>query len=120
MAFAHAHKPHPILHRDLKPSNILLDQHYRAAVADMGLASGAGTLSKTTTGGGTMAYDAPEVLDEDKWSTAGEQEVGKTAQIGIAVMKTHFSCFHDRGCLQLCCSGVGDGDGRCAVAGEQH
>ena len=82
MAYAHAHKPHPILHRDLKPSNILLDQHYRAAVADMGLASGAGTLSKTTTGGGTMAYDAPEVLDEDEWSTAGEQEVCKTAQIG--------------------------------------
>jgi serine/threonine protein kinase len=71
MAYAHAHKPHAILHRDLKAANILLDENYRAAVADMGLATGAGTLTKTTTAGGTMAYDAPEVLGEDEWTTKG-------------------------------------------------
>jgi serine/threonine protein kinase len=72
MAFAHAHTPNPILHRDLKPCNILVDRHGCCKIADFGLSSGAGTLSKTKTTGGTLAYDAPEVLDEDTWSTAGD------------------------------------------------
>jgi serine/threonine protein kinase len=72
MKFAHAHTPHPILHRDLKSQNILVDQHGRVAVGDFGLSTGAGTLSKTSTGGGTCMYDAPEVLDEDTWVTAGD------------------------------------------------
>jgi serine/threonine protein kinase len=71
MAFAQAHTPNPILHRDLRPCNILVDCHGRTAIADFGLSTGAGTLSKTKTTGGTLAYDAPEVLDEDTWSTAG-------------------------------------------------
>lgn len=80
MVYAHAHEPHPILHRDLKPANILIDQHYQAKVADMGLATGAGTLSKTSTGGGTVAYDAPEVLDpgcEDESDDSDEDEEGQ-------------------------------------------
>jgi serine/threonine protein kinase len=72
MSFVHAHTPHPILHRDLKTQNILIDRNGRSAIADFGLAAGAGSLSKTLTTGGTLAYDAPEVLDEDDWGTAGD------------------------------------------------
>jgi hypothetical protein len=72
MVCAHAHTPHPILHRDLKAANILLDQHLRAAIADFGISTGAGTATKTMTMAGTMAYDAPEVLDEENWTTAGD------------------------------------------------
>jgi serine/threonine protein kinase len=72
MVCAHAHTPHPILHRDLKAANILLDQYLRAAIADFGIATGAGTVTKTATMAGTMAYDAPEVLDDENWTRAGD------------------------------------------------
>jgi serine/threonine protein kinase len=72
MVCAHAHTPHPILHRDLKAANILLDQYLRAAIADFGISTGAGTTTKTTTMAGTVAYDAPEVMDEENWTTAGD------------------------------------------------
>eukprot|EP00935_MAST-01C_sp_MAST-1C-sp1_P000870 g870.t1 len=72
MAFAHMHQPRPIIHRDLKPSNILIDRYMRAAVADLGIASGVSTITATKQAGGTLAYSAPEVLDNDKWTTAGD------------------------------------------------
>jgi hypothetical protein len=76
MTHAHAHKPCPVLHRDLKSANILVGADWRSVVGDLGLATGAGaTLSKTHTAAGvagTLAYSAPEVLNDKKWTTAGD------------------------------------------------
>jgi hypothetical protein len=76
MAHAHAHRPCPVLHRDLKSANILVGSDWRSVVGDLGLATGAGaTLSKTNTVGGvagTLAYSAPEVLNDKKWTMGGD------------------------------------------------
>ena len=51
----------PDLRRDVKPSNILLTEHGRAKVSDMGL-SRAEYFSSSTAFAGTFLYAAPEVL----------------------------------------------------------
>lgn len=60
----HDHVP-PVLHRDLKPSNVLiLEEHRRAVVADLGIATeedGQGSLTGTQEVVGTQFYRAPEV-----------------------------------------------------------
>lgn len=76
---AHAHH---LLHRDLKPANIMLPKDGRVRVVDFGLASFAGPgpssaidpsddlASRSSFGGGTPNYMAPEQWSEEDGSTA--------------------------------------------------
>ncbi|XP_031217256.1 receptor-interacting serine/threonine-protein kinase 3 [Mastomys coucha] len=68
MCYLHSLNP-SLLHRDLKPSNVLLDSELHAQLADFGLStfqggsqSGSGSGSRDS--GGTLAYLAPELLDD--------------------------------------------------------
>jgi serine/threonine protein kinase len=65
MTVLHAHKPRPILHNDLKPANVLVNREWTSKVADFGSATGFNTTATATTHniGGTLRYQAPEVLD---------------------------------------------------------
>ncbi|XP_058096311.1 wall-associated receptor kinase-like 1 [Magnolia sinica] len=38
LTYLHKATPRPIIHRDIKPSSILLDEHFSAKVAELGLA----------------------------------------------------------------------------------
>lgn len=62
-----------MLHRDIKPENVLLDHHWNAKLADVGLSqflSGTGMISKCTSTNnmlssalvGTFAYMDPEYV----------------------------------------------------------
>jgi serine/threonine protein kinase len=72
MTVLHAHEPRPILHNDLKPANVLVDREWTSKVADFGSATGFNTTTTATTRniGGTLRYQAPEVLDAGDGSTA--------------------------------------------------
>jgi hypothetical protein len=62
MRYVHAHG---IMHRDLKPSNILMDENWRAKIADFGLSRHESADGQTSGDTGTIGYAAPEQLDED-------------------------------------------------------
>lgn len=69
MCYLHSLNP-SLLHRDLKPSNVLLDPELHAKLADFGLSTfQGGSQSSSGSGsrdsGGTLAYLAPELLDND-------------------------------------------------------
>lgn len=55
-----------IIHRDIKPSNILFRNNGQAVLADFGIASTAQYIRLTKTGNvtGTIAYMAPEIMQE--------------------------------------------------------
>ncbi|WP_054533459.1 serine/threonine-protein kinase [Herpetosiphon geysericola] len=55
-----------IIHRDIKPSNILFRSNGQAVLADFGIASTAQYIRLTKTGNvtGTIAYMAPEIMQE--------------------------------------------------------
>eukprot|EP00002_Diphylleia_rotans_P024177 TRINITY_DN4768_c0_g1_i12.p1 TRINITY_DN4768_c0_g1~~TRINITY_DN4768_c0_g1_i12.p1 ORF type:complete len:2487 (+),score=282.84 TRINITY_DN4768_c0_g1_i12:63-7523(+) len=61
MAHLHSFKP-PILHRDLKTSNVLIDAAYNPKICDFGF-SRIKAANQMMTRCGTVAYEAPEILD---------------------------------------------------------
>jgi serine/threonine protein kinase len=59
-----------IYHRDLKSHNVLICDNYRACLTDFGLSKTASTITTTATkssfGGGTLAWTAPEIFSARK------------------------------------------------------
>lgn len=55
------HQSPPILHRDLKSLNILIDEHFRAKLADFGLSADKSDHLKTKMG--TLNWVAPEMVN---------------------------------------------------------
>lgn len=63
IAYLHSNN---VLHRDLKSPNILVDENFRAVVADFGISRDIGT--EMTQGVGTTRWIAPEVIEGGKYS----------------------------------------------------
>ena len=95
-ALAHLHRQ-GIIHRDLKPENILLHDGENPRVTDFGIAvlrAGAGALTHTGWGVGTLGYVAPEQqyrlkVDEraDQYSLAALAYEMLTGQLPLGVFK---------------------------------
>jgi serine/threonine protein kinase len=66
LVYLHSRQP-PILHLDIKPTNILMDQHGRAKLADLGVSHVArSTRGRNLQNVGTVAYTAPEMFMEQE------------------------------------------------------
>ena len=59
-----------IVHRDLKPENFLVDKDYEARLSDFGCAKQHSTVMSTFVG--TVAYMAPEVMEERGYSAKAD------------------------------------------------
>ena len=59
--YLHTRNP-PVMHRDLKPGNVLLGQDRVARICDFGLSKASRDDQELTTGIGTFAYMAPELI----------------------------------------------------------
>ncbi|OHS99034.1 hypothetical protein TRFO_08587 [Tritrichomonas foetus] len=64
---------HSVIHRDLKPENVLINENFEPIVSDFGLSklfSGAVSDSiKRSTNVGTPLYTAPEIMNENEYSS---------------------------------------------------
>lgn len=75
MSYLHLHS---ILHRDLKPENILMDENLCPKISDFGLSKITNFVSNSMNMQsqkglkGTMAYLAPEILSDERYSKAGD------------------------------------------------
>eukprot|EP00002_Diphylleia_rotans_P010344 TRINITY_DN207_c0_g1_i7.p1 TRINITY_DN207_c0_g1~~TRINITY_DN207_c0_g1_i7.p1 ORF type:complete len:611 (-),score=168.11 TRINITY_DN207_c0_g1_i7:29-1627(-) len=66
MSYLHSQSP-PIIHRDLKTSNILIDKDFNAYLCDFGFAR-VKVQNQTMTKCGTVAYQAPEILEGKRYN----------------------------------------------------
>mmetsp|Transcript_4623 Transcript_4623/g.8855 ORF Transcript_4623/g.8855 Transcript_4623/m.8855 type:complete len:762 (+) Transcript_4623:30-2315(+) len=66
MTYLHAMEPTPILHRDLKSLNILVDQNWKAKIADFGMTRFAeeGTMTQC----GSPLWMAPEMIKNEPYT----------------------------------------------------
>ena len=82
----------PVLHRDLKTGNLLVTESWECKVADFGMSTGLATISKSKLkqGGGTIAYEAPEMLDCDEDDDGADPYTTKADvySFGIIVWET--------------------------------
>ena len=69
-AMMYLHK-HNVIHRDLKPGNILLDENFHPHVTDFGMAKqfDVDHSKSQTQFGGTLPYEAPEILKRFSYDT---------------------------------------------------
>lgn len=67
MKYLHAHN---VIHRDLKPGNILLNEDYYPFITDFGMSKICkfGHSQSQSLYGGTVKYDAPEILKAEKYN----------------------------------------------------
>jgi serine/threonine-protein kinase len=74
LSVAHKKKP-PIIHRDIKPQNILINQDLddlRIKISDFGLAKEVNPLTLLASAKGTPVFKAPECLNQNMDSCAGD------------------------------------------------
>jgi serine/threonine protein kinase len=94
--FLHSAKPQ-VIHGDLKSHNILVDNHFRAKVADFGLSQ-----KRNLGGTGTPYWMAPELLRNetvnttasDVYSFGGRCNLGQIGCKDVFSSSTHSMCSH--------------------------